>query len=113
MSVAFHGTSELILSFEAGQTVTAGHPQAMSANNTVSNAPDGAKPVGIALHVRNEIAAVKMKGYLELTYSGAAPTLGWNGFVSDGTGGLRVDAGGLSCLVIHVDTAARRVGLYL
>ncbi len=113
MSVAFYGTSELVLSFEAGESVTAGYPQTVSHNNTVTDAADGALPAGIALHCRRDIAAVQMKGYVEVPYSGTAPTLGWNTLVADGKGGLRCASGGLSRLVINVDTAARCVGLYL
>lgn len=113
MSVAFCGTAEVVLSFEAGTTLTAGYPVALSGNNQVSNAADAAVPMGIALHERCGIAAVQVKGYVELPYSSTAPTLGWSALVSNGAGGVKTAAGGLSCLVINVDTVAKTVGLYL
>ena len=112
MSVAFYGTQEVVLSFEAG-TVTAGYPVVISENNKVADAESGKAPAGIALHVRKDIAAVQVKGYAELPYIGTAPALGWANVAADGSGGVKTDAGGLSCLVVNVDTAAKTVGLYL
>lgn len=113
MSVSFGGTAEVVLSFEAGTTLTAGYPVALSGNKKVSNAADGAVPMGIALHERCGVAAVQLKGYVELPYSGTAPALGWSVLVSNGAGGVKTASAGLSCLVINVDTAAKTVGLYL
>ncbi len=112
MSVAFYGTQETVVSFEAG-SAAAGYPVSMSGNSKVSNAPDGAAPVGICLHVRSGIAAVQMKGYAEVSYTGTAPALGWASILSNGQGGVKTGAGGVSCLVVSVDTAAKTLGLYL
>lgn len=112
MSVSFQGTQEVVMSFEAG-SVTVGAPVAISNNNQVSDATDGQLPVGVALHVRQGIAAVQMKGYLELPYSGTVPSLGWSRFVADGLGGVKTAADGLACLIVNVDSATQTVGLYL
>lgn len=113
MSVAFYGTQETVLSFEAGTNVTAGYPVVISDNNQVADAGDGKLPVGVALHVRNDIAAVQVKGYVELSYSGAAPGLGWTNLAADGQGGVKTLAAGHCCLVVSVDSDAKTVGLYL
>ncbi len=115
MGVAFHGTEETVLSFEA-ENVTGGWPVGISRNNQVGNAADGQEIAGVALDVRTGYAAVQMKGYLELTYTGAAPGLGWQNYVANGTGGLRLAASGETgrhCLTVNVDTAYKTVGLYL
>lgn len=112
MSVAFYGTQEVVLSFEA-LDVTEGYPVVMKGDHTVSDAGGAEKPIGIALHTRNGIAGVQLKGYVELPYSGAEPMPGWESFVADGSGGVKAEAGGLSCFVVHVDEAAKSVGLYL
>lgn len=113
MKVGFSGVAELVLSFEAGGTLTPGHPVSLSGNDAVSNAAAGVLPIGVCLQERCGIAAVQMKGFLELPYSGTAPQLGYNSLVADGAGGVKTAAGGLNCLVVHVDTAAKTLGLYL
>ena len=112
MSVAFYGTQETVLSFEAG-AVTPGYPVAISQNNTVANAANGIAPAGVALHVREGIAAVQLHGYAELPYSGTAPALGWTKLTADGTGGMKADGNGISHLVVSVNEAGKTLGLYL
>lgn len=116
MSVAFSGIENLVVTFQAG-TVVVGNPAAMSANHTVRNAGNGTAPVGIVLNKRSNHAAVQVKGYAEMSYSGStAPTLGWNSLVADGSGGLRAAADGetgRSCLVVSLDTANKKLGLFL
>ena len=50
-----------------------------------------------------------------MSYSGdTAPAAGWQSLVCDGAGGVRVSgSGGLSCLVLAVDTQARTAVLKL
>ncbi len=112
MSVAFYGTQETVLSFEAG-AVTPGYPVAISQNNTVADAANGIAPAGVALHVREGIAAVQLHGFAELPYSGTTPARGWVRLAADGAGGLKSDANGISCLVVSVDETGKTLGLYL
>lgn len=116
MSVAFNGIENLVVTFQAG-TVVVGNPATMSANNTVRNASGGIAPVGIVRNKRNDHAAVQVKGYAELKYSGStAPGLGWNSLVADGSGGLRLAATGetgRNCLVVSLDTVNKTMGLFL
>lgn len=113
MSVAFYGTQETVLSFEAGDSVTAGWPVVISDNNQVADAEDGGIPAGVALHARNGIAAVQVKGYAELPYTGTAPGLGWSALAADGLGGVKTDPASRACLVVSVDADNKMVGLYL
>ena len=116
MSVAFNGIENLVVTFQAG-TVAVGSPAAMSANNTVRNAISGTAPVGIVRNKRNDHAAVQVKGYAEMKYSGStAPSLGWNSLVADGSGGLRVASTGetgRACLVVSLNTTNKTMGLFL
>ena len=115
MSVAFRGIEDLVVTFKTAG-VTAGYPAAMRENSTVADAADGAAPVGIALNQRGTHAAVQMRGFAEVPYSGAAPALGWNSLVADGSGGLRAAASGetgRACLVVEVNTPETKLGLFL
>lgn len=113
MRVAFEGTGDLVLSFEADESLTPGALVVLSDNDKVVAAGEGVRPAGLCLQLRCGIAAVQVKGFVELPYSGTVPTVGWNSLLCDGTGGLKTAADGSSCLVVHVDTATQTIGLYL
>lgn len=116
MSVAFNGIENQVVTFQTGSTA-AGNPVVMSANNTVKNAAGGAAPVGILLSKRSGHGAVQIRGYVQVSYSGsAAPGLGWNSLVADGSGGMRLAASGetgRNCLVVNLNTADKTMGLFL
>ena len=77
MSVAFEGIDRLVVTFLAGD-VTAGKPVVMGGEGSVKNASSGQMPVGVALHARDGHAAVQLKGFVTVQYSGtSAPALGW------------------------------------
>lgn len=98
MSVAFEGIDRLVVTFLAGD-VTAG------------------KPVVMALHARDGHAAVQLKGFVTVQYSGStAPALGWTALVADSAGCLRAAGSGESgrmCLVVTRDSEKKTVGLFL
>lgn len=115
MSVAFHGIESLVVTFQT-EGVTAGYPAVMSANDTVADAADAAAPVGLTLNQRGKLAAVQMKGFARVSYSGTAPSLGYVSLVADGQGGLRTAASGetgRTCLVVQLDEAKHEVGVFL
>lgn len=114
MKVGFSGTAGVVLSFEAEEAaVTPGYPVSLCGNDRVADAGMGEIPIGIGLQERCGIAAVQLKGFAEVPYTGAAPQLGFTSLVADGTGGVKVADAGLPCLVVHVDTEASTLGLYL
>lgn len=116
MSVAFNGMENQVVTFRTG-TVAAGNPVVMSANDTVKNAGNGTAPVGILLNKRSGHGAVQIRGFVQVSYSGsAAPSLGWNSLVADGSGGMRLAASGETgrdCLVVNLNTADKTMGLFL
>lgn len=115
MSVAFQGIETLVVTFRT-EGVTAGKPAAMSANETVTDAADATAPVGLVLNQRGKLAAVQVKGFARMPYSGTAPGLGFVSLVADGQGGLRTAASsesGRSCLVVQVDETNHEVGVFL
>ena len=67
--------------------------------------------IGISLAL---IGWLPFGGYVELPYTGTAPAVGYALLAADGKGGVRTAAsGGRSCLVVHVDTAEKKIGLFL
>lgn len=111
MSVAFEGIDRLVVTFLAGD-VTAGKPVVMGGEGSVKNASSGQMPVGVALHARDGHAAVQLKGFVTVQYSGTtAPAL-----VADSAGCLRAAGSGESgrmCLVVARDSEKKTVGLFL
>ena len=65
--------------------------------------------------VRDGCAAVVMGGYAEVPFSDeTAPSAGYATLAADGDGGVKsVTSGGRSCLIVHVDAAAKTLGLFL
>ena len=102
MSVAFEGIDRLVVTFLAGD-VTAGKPVVMGGEGSVKNASSGQMPVGVALHARDGHAAVQLKGFVTVQYSGStAPALGWTALES-----------GRMCLVVTRASEKKTVGLFL
>ena len=116
MSVAFNGIDNQVVTFLA-ETGEAGDSVSMEDNNQVTKAPSGAAPVGILLNKRSGHGAVQIRGYVQVAYSGsAAPSLGWNRLVANGSGGMRVAASGengRTCLVVNLNTIDKTMGLFL
>lgn len=107
MSVAFEGIDRLVVTFLAGD-VTAGKPVVMGGEGSVKNASSGQMPVGVALHAQDGHAAVQLKGFVTVQYSGTtAPALGWTALVADS------GESGRMCLVVTRDSEKKTVGLFL
>lgn len=87
MSVEFGGMGSMVVTMKA-VAVTTGGIAGMDGNDTVRNANGGVAPVGVVLNKRNNHAAVQIRGYVRVKYSGSPPpVLGWNRLVTDGAGG--------------------------
>ena len=113
MSVEFGGMGSMVVTMKAA-AVTTGGIAGMDGNDTVRNANGGVAPVGVVL---NNHAAVQIRGYVRVKYSGSpAPVLGWNRLVTDGAGGLRPEQTGetgRACLVVNLNTEEKTMGLFL
>lgn len=116
MKVSFEGIGESVVTFynaeESG--AAAGAPVKMSGNGEVSTCGDGERFFGVALAGEGDFAAVQTGGYIEISYSGTAPTAGFNSLAADGAGGVKtVAAGGGEFLVIEVDETNKILGIIL
>ena len=77
MSVEFGGMGSMVVTMKAA-AVTTGGIAGMDGNDTVRNANGGVAPVGVVLNKRSNHAAVQIRGYVRVKYSGSpAPVLGW------------------------------------
>lgn len=111
MNVSFNGFGENVLTFEASGTIAAQSPVMVTDNGKVAAA--SGVFCGICTAVRNGYAAVQVKGYVTVPYSGTAPTVGFVK-LKGADGKAVVDAAnGREYLVIDVDTTAKTAGIIL
>ena len=113
MLVSFNGFGESIATFEAAGAA-AGAPVKMSGNGAVSACAAGDTFCGIAIVPNGSCASVQLGGYVKVTYSGTAPTVGYNTLAADGSNGVKtVTTGGRQYLVLDIDTASKTAGIIL
>lgn len=81
-----------------------------SANKTVALCADGDKFMGVLQTLNATLAGVQEDGYIELVYTGSAPTLGWCLLAANATGGVKVGTtGDILYHVVNVDTGTTKV----
>lgn len=115
MKVSFEGIGESAATFynSSANGATAGVPVKMSGNGEISKCADGDRFFGITLSCEEGFAAVQYSGYVQLVYSGTAPTAGFGKLAADGAGGVKAAANGGEFLVVDVDTVNKIVGFML
>ena len=119
MTVSFEGIGENAITFyNAASSGAAAHwPVKLSAGSTVCKADDGGRFMGVCLSADGGFAAVATEGYINLTYTGTAPTVGYCRLVAAADGSVKVDSAatpvGGEYLVLDVDTTAKTVGFIL
>ena len=72
-------------------------------NNTCHIAEENDAFLGVMVNNRNNIAAVQVKGYAEVKFSGEVG-LGVTRVCCDGLGGIKADTNGREVIVLSLDT---------
>lgn len=116
MSVSFGGIGEVVVTFEAAEGTTAGQPVKMTDSGKVMACASGDRMCGVALFAAEDgHAAVQLRGYVKLGYTGTAPTVGY-GYLkaaADGKVAAATSTTGGEYLIIDTDTDAKTVGFYI
>ncbi|MCC8156642.1 MAG: hypothetical protein LIO54_05145 [Oscillospiraceae bacterium] len=112
MDVAFDGIGERAVTFlndgaESGAVVK------VCGAGTVGPCSAGDCFDGVALFAENGVAAVRLRGFASVAYSGTTPEIGHNALCADGAGGVCVDAGGADYLAVATDESAGTVTILL
>ena len=102
MKVCFEDIGHMSATF-AAESGEAGQVVKVSANGTVAPCADGEEFCGVLEGVRKGFAAVQLHGFVTLSYTGTAPTLGYNNLVANANGGIKVGSAGRKYLVVSVD----------
>lgn len=111
--ISLKGFMEQTVTLLADESVENGAFVGMVDNEKVSKAADGEKFIGIVASCSNGAAAVTVKGYMEATYSGTAPALGFAKLVADANGGVKSSEDGRDVIVITVDAENSKIGFIM
>lgn len=115
MSISFGGIGEYAATFHNSEALpaAAGKAVKISGNGEVSACSAGDNIAGVCISAGAQFAAVQLRGFVKLPYSGTSPTLGFVKLSADGSGGIKADSNGREYLVVEVDTSAKTAGLFL
>ena len=106
MEISFEGIGQVAVTFAAADGVQPGMAVALTADSTVGVGKGGDGLCGVVLTAKNGTAAVQVGGMVQVGYSGTAPAIGMNTVAVDGSGKIKtVTSGGVSCMVVSVNTA--------
>ncbi|MGN0523991.1 MAG: hypothetical protein ACI4IG_06935 [Eubacterium sp.] len=115
MSISFNGYKNNTVTME-NETATVGYPVALNSEGKAIAANDGVAFIGVCVAVRGDICCVQTDGYIELGFSGTAPSYGFSGFTADGNGGVKSVTSATApkaYTVVKVDTAKKTVGFIM
>ena len=105
MSVSFEEIGQTAATFQADSGVKVGQVCKITANGKVGPCAAGDDFCGVAVSKKGGYAAVAVRGFVTLNYTGTtAPTVGYCTLAADGKGGVAVpESGGRSLLVVSVE----------
>lgn len=113
MSVSFAGVGQVCATF-LGDGLSEGQVVKVSGNGTVGACAADDDFCGVTLCCKEDACSVQVAGFVSVSYSGAAPSVGWCALAADGSGGVKTTAsGGRMRLVACVDPADKSATILL
>ena len=117
MSVSFEGVGQVCATFLGGR-LAEGQVVKLTGNGTVGACGDGDHFIGAAICCKDDACTVQVGGFVTVSYSGAAPAVGWSALAADGKGGVKAAGSGETgsgrlLPVASVDTIAKTVTILL
>lgn len=123
MSVSFEGVGQVCATFLGGK-LTEGQVVKLTGSGTVGACSAGDSFIGATLCCKDDACTVQVGGFVTVSYSGTAPTVGWCALTADGNGGVKAAAAseaaedkaaesGRMLPVVGVDTTAKTVTILL
>ena len=100
--ISFEDIGSVVATFLADSGVKGGQVVKLTGNGQVGPCSAGDAFCGVALEPRKGGAAVQVKGFVTVPYTGEL-TLGWATLAADGSGGVKANATGVTALVVSVD----------
>ncbi len=109
MAISFEAIGERMVTFAAGTGLKEGKVCKVTANGTVGACRKDDSFIGVVSSVRGGAANVVMGGYVEVSYA----ALGYAVLATDEDGEVVPATTGRTCLVVSVDAANKKIGLFL
>ncbi len=115
MKYSYEGFLQQIATFSSADEIAPGAPVKVSGSGAVAAAAAKDGVAGVCMSYQDGVAAVQLAGFVELPYTGTAPTAGFAKLAADGKGGVSVstETTAREHLVLTVDTVATTVGFLL
>lgn len=110
--ISLNGIGQLMVTMREGGA-NVGAPCKLTGNQTVSAVSSGESFHGICVWQQGDIAGVQIQGFVTMSYTGIAPTLGYCQLVGNGSGGVTTGTSTVSRLVAAVDTTNKLVTFYV
>lgn len=112
MAISYESIGQVCVTCN-NSSVSSNMPCKIATNNTITACADGNEIHGVVISTRSNIATVAIRGFVTLSYSGTAPTLGYCSLAASTNGKVKVLEGARERLVVHVDTYKKTVTFYL
>ncbi|MEG2234619.1 MAG: hypothetical protein RRZ42_08300 [Oscillospiraceae bacterium] len=109
---SFKGFNESMLTFPTDSKIETGVPVKISTDSKAVPCATTDTICGVIAASSIDAASVQLSGYVELPYTGTAPTFGYTNICANAGGGVTV-GGSHIVLVIKVDTTAKICGFIL
>lgn len=113
MNSNFTGFNTKEVTLAVSGNVTAGAPVKLTAGGDAAPCASAEKFCGICSAVREGYASVIMTGYAVASYSGTAPSVGFNKLAANGNGSVTVNENGKEYLVVSVDTTEKIIEILI
>ena len=108
MSSSLEGIGQVLATLKVADGTAEGTVVTVTAEDTVGKAAENGKFCGVLVRDEGDgVGAVQLEGIVTVSYSDTAPAVGYSMLAGDGKGGVKtVTSGGISYLVLSVDTAS-------
>lgn len=112
--ISFNGFNEGVLTF-ADYGSALGAPVAVTNDSKTNTATNGSDFIGVCVNkIGDGYITAQISGYVELPYTGTAPTAGYACLIANGDGGVKTGTDiKKSYKVLKVDTENKIVGFIL
>lgn len=112
MNVSYEEIGGICATFPAG-TCKLGQVCKINTEGKAAACAPGERFCGVTESLRGGYAGVVLHGFVTVVYTGTGMAPGYINLVSNGAGGVKADAAGMSYLVASVDTTEKTMMLEL
>lgn len=116
MAYSLNGFNNKVATFEADINVQDGELITITNEGKVAPARENDDIIGLCVSRNNVCAGVLLEGYVELGYTGTAPTTGYKNLVVTGKATVGVKdspVAGKKRLIVKVDSTNKKIGFIL